>query len=205
MLGLLDYTAGYHQTPLDPASRELTAFQAAGGLYQRIRIAMGLKGAGPYFQQSLQTKVLDGLVYIDDVLTRGKTDPAFLTNIRRVLDSLRNTKVAVNPRKTELGLEDVAYVGHLVSTTDTSFTPEKRLKVLDFFQPTMIQRAILQSIGLANYFRDHVTNMTDLVKPFRVMLPLGRHQRTDDGELHHSQAMSPTSYMTLSGTQLPGR
>jgi len=98
VLGLLDFTAGYHQTPVDPASRELTAFQAADGLYQRIRIAMGLKGAGPYFQRSLQTKVFDGLVYIDDVLTHGKTDPAFLTNIRR------NTKVAVNPRKTELGL-----------------------------------------------------------------------------------------------------
>ncbi len=78
MLGLLDFTAGYHQTPLDPASRELTVFQAADGLYQRIRIAMGLKGAGPYFQRSLH----------HDVLTHGKTDPEFLTNTRRVLDSL---------------------------------------------------------------------------------------------------------------------
>jgi len=57
---------------------------------------MGLKGAGPYFQCSLQTKILHGLVYIDDVLTHGKTDPEFLTYTRRVLDSLRNTKVAVD-------------------------------------------------------------------------------------------------------------
>ncbi len=28
--GLLDFTAGYHQTPLDPASRVLTAFGTAG-------------------------------------------------------------------------------------------------------------------------------------------------------------------------------
>ncbi len=32
--GLLDFTVGYHQTPLDPASR------AAGGLYQWTRVAM---------------------------------------------------------------------------------------------------------------------------------------------------------------------
>jgi len=31
--GLLDFTAVYHQTPLDPASRVLKAFRAAGGLY----------------------------------------------------------------------------------------------------------------------------------------------------------------------------
>ena len=42
--GLLDFTAGYHQTPLDPASQVLTAFRAAGGLYQWTRVAMGLKG-----------------------------------------------------------------------------------------------------------------------------------------------------------------
>jgi hypothetical protein len=46
--GLLEFTAGYHQTPLDPASRLLTAFRAAGGLYQWTRVAMGLKGSGPY-------------------------------------------------------------------------------------------------------------------------------------------------------------
>jgi hypothetical protein len=93
-----------------------------------------------------------------DVLTHGKTDPEFLTNTRRVLDSLRNTKIAVN--------QD--WVSRRLNTLVTSFprraphSPHKRLTVLDFSQPT-IQRAILQSIGLANYFRDHVTNMTDLV------------------------------------------
>ena len=77
--GLLDFTAGYHQTLLDPTSRLLTAFRAAGGLYQWTPVAMGLKGAGPYFQRSMQNKVFHGLVYIDDVLTHGKTDPEFLT------------------------------------------------------------------------------------------------------------------------------
>ena len=52
--GLLDFTAGYHQTPLDPASRVFTAFRAAGGLYQWTRVAMGLKGSGPYFLRNLR-------------------------------------------------------------------------------------------------------------------------------------------------------
>ena len=44
---------------------------------------------------------------------------------------LRAKNVAVNPKKTKLGLPEVEYVCHLVSATGTSFTPEKRLKVLD--------------------------------------------------------------------------
>ena len=118
---------------------------------------MGLKGSGPYFQRSMQNKFLNGLVYeiceiyIDDVLIHGKTDAEFLrnVNVRRVFERLRAKNVAVNPKQTKLGLPEVEYVGHLVSATGTSFTPEKRLKVLDFPQPT-IQKEMLQFIGLAN-------------------------------------------------------
>ena len=46
------------------------------------------------------------------------------------------TNIAVNPKQTKLGHPEVKYVGHLVSATGTSFTLEKRLKVLDFPQPT---------------------------------------------------------------------
>ena len=114
-----------------------------------------------------------------------------------MFDRLCDKNVAVNPRKTEQGLEQVEYVGHFVSTTSTSFTPEKRLKVLDFPEPT-IQKAILQSIGLANYFRDHVSDM--------ITAPEDRQARPNNGEFYHFQAMTTTSYMELSGTLLlPGR
>ena len=79
MFGLIDFTAGYHQTPLHEKSRDLSAFITADGLYQWTSAAMGLKGAGPYFQRSMASKVLAGLIYricelyIDDVLIHGTT------------------------------------------------------------------------------------------------------------------------------------
>jgi len=72
----------------------------------------------------MQNKVLKGQVYeiceiyIDDVLIHGKSDPEFLTYTRRVFDRLRDKKVAVNPRKTELDLEEdecvIYLMGHLI-------------------------------------------------------------------------------------------
>ncbi len=61
-------------------------------------------------------------------------------------------------------MHKVEYVGHLISSTGTSFTEEKRLQVLDFplFET---EKALLQSIGLVNYFRDHVPKMTEMVQP----------------------------------------
>jgi len=72
-------------------------------------------------------------IYIDDVLL-------FVTNDDEYIDNTR--KVTANPEKTELGLDEVEYVGHLISSTGTSFTDEKRLQVLDFPLPE------LQFIGL---------------------------------------------------------
>jgi len=106
VFGLLDFTAGYHQTPLAKASRALTSFSAVGGLYQWTRVAMGLKGASPYFQRSMSNTVLAGLVYricklyIDDVLIHGKDPETFLASVRKVFERLREFNVAVNPKKT---------------------------------------------------------------------------------------------------------
>ena len=187
MFGLIDFTAGYHQTPLHENSRDLSAFITADGLYQWTRVAMGLKGAGPYFQRSMASKVLVGLIYricelyIDDVLIHGSNEADFLVNLRKVLQRLRDHNVAANPKKTKLGLQQVEYVGHLISAESTSFTEEKRLKVLNFPLP-QTKKALLQFLGLGNYFRDHVPNMTELCKPLRDMCPTDKTY-TSNGKL----------------------
>jgi hypothetical protein len=145
---------------------------------------MGLKGAGPYFQRSMASKVLAGLIYricelyIDDVLIHGTTEAEFLTNLRQVLQRLRDHNVAANPKKTKLGLAQVEYVGHLISSEGTSFTEEKRLKVLNFPLP-QTKKALLQFLGLGNYFRDHVPNMTELCKPLRDMCPTDKTYKSN--------------------------
>ena len=73
-------------------------------------------------------------------------------------------------RKTRFGP-----TGHLISSTGTSFTEEKRLQVLDFPLPET-EKALLQFIGLANYFRDHVPNMTEMVQPLRKLMDMKKYK-----------------------------
>ena len=145
----------------------------------------GLKGSGPYFQRSMSNTVLAGLVYhicelyIDDVLNHGRDIESFLAKVRKVFERLREFNVAVNSAKTKLGLAEVEYVCHVVSATGTSFTEEKRLEVLKFPLPET-QKNLLQFIGLANYFRDHVPNMTEMVQPLKKYKGSGKLVWTPD-------------------------
>ena len=99
----------------------------------------GTEGSWPLLSaQHVSNTVPAGLMYqicelyIDDVLIHGRDIELFLANVRKVFERLREFNVAVNPAKTKLGLAEVEYVGHVVSATGTSFTEEKRLKVLKF-------------------------------------------------------------------------
>jgi hypothetical protein len=91
---------------------------------------MELKGAGPYFQRSMPSTVLAGLLYqicelyIDDVLIHGRDIELFLANVRKVFKRLREFNVAVNPAETKLGLSEVEYVGHVLSATEADTSKE---------------------------------------------------------------------------------
>ena len=105
------------------------------------------------------------VIYIDDVLIHGSTDDEYVDNTRKVLTRLRNKEVTAIPEKTRLGLKEVEYVGHLISSEGTSFTPAKRKEGLP-----ANEKALLHFIGLVNYFRDHVPQMTEMVKPLSALV-----------------------------------
>ena len=85
---LINFTAGYHHTPLHEKSRDLSAFITVDGLYQWTRVAMGLKGLALTF--SMASEVLTRLIYrfcklyIDNMLIHEATESEFLTNFRSI-------------------------------------------------------------------------------------------------------------------------
>ena len=173
--GILDMTSGYFQGPLAPECRVNSAFMTLYGLYQWKRCPMGLKGAGQYFQRVMSSTVLAGLIYdicelyIDDVLISGESEEAYLANVRAVFQRFREFGVVIHPKKAKLGLTELEYVGHLIDKTGLHFSQEKRLEVLNFPTPST-QKHVQMFLGLANYFRDHVSHITELLAPLREMI-----------------------------------
>lgn len=173
--GVMDLTSGYHQAPVSLASQNFLAFIVFCGVFEWLRIPMGLKGAPSYFQQMMVTIVLVGLVYficevyMDDVIIHAKTPSEFIDRLRHVFDRFRKYRLTANPEKCRFGLAEIEYVGHLLDKDGLSFSKKKKAKVLDFPKP-VYQKELKSFLGLANYFRDHVANHSTVVRPLNQML-----------------------------------
>jgi hypothetical protein len=126
---VLDLTNGYFQIPLAPESRVYTAFLASNkGLFEWLRLPMGLKGAPAFFQRVLSTTVLAGLIsiicelYLDDLIIFAKDSEELIERFRIILTRFREFNILINPEKCKMGLEEVTYVGHTINESGIHFS-----------------------------------------------------------------------------------
>lgn len=173
--GVMDLTNGFHQAPLSPVARILTAFITFFGVFTWLRVPMGLKGAPSYFQRVMATVVLAGLMYtacelyIDDILIFGKDEDEFVEHLDKVLTALAKRGMTVNPKKCRFGLTEIEYVGHVINAQGISHSPERVEKVLSMQKPTLAKH-LKSFLGVATYFRDHIRNHSLIVKPLHEMI-----------------------------------
>ena len=175
VFGICDLTKGFHQAPVDSMSRAFTAFVTFLGVFQWLRCPMGLKNAPAYFQWVMATVVLAGLIsvicelYIDDCIIYGQTETEFLERLEKVFARFREHNITVNPDKCRLGLPNIEYVGHTIDEEGIHFSREKIQEVLDFPKPESMAQ-MKSFLGLTNYFRDHIRNMSTIAKPLHDMV-----------------------------------
>ena len=136
---------------------------------------MGLTGAGSYFQHSLSTQVLQGLLhhgvelYLDDCMVHANSVEEFLSRLEEVFTRFRDSGITLNPSKCKLGISQVEYVGHTIDKDGLHFTRSKLDSVLNFPKPRT-KRQIKSFLGLANYFRDHIKNHSLRVQKLQEMV-----------------------------------
>ena len=116
---VIDFTSGYHQAPIAEDTIPYTAFITHRGVYEWVRLPMGLKGAPSYFQREVAS-ILGGLIgivcelYLDDLIIYASTEEEFIQNLRSILERLQAHKITCNPAKYKFGINAVEYVMSLI-------------------------------------------------------------------------------------------
>ena len=137
---------------------------------------MGLTHAGSYFQHQLSTNVLNGLIhrilelYLDDCIVYATSIEEYLERLELFFERCKKHGITLNPEKCLLGLTEVEYVGHTINKHGLHFTRDKIDSVLNFPIPDT-KLKVKSFIGLANYFRDHITDHSKRIQPLQDLVP----------------------------------
>ena len=163
----LDMAGGFHQLLISEEDVPKTAFATPFGHYAWRCLPMGLSNA-PSQYQSTVNKIFQSLsfvlIYIDDILILSQSPAEHLDHLNQVFTKIREAGLQVRFSKCRFLQEQVKYLGHILSKEGVRADPEKLRTLTEWAFPSNAT-GILQFLGLANYFRKFVPNLSRLAAP----------------------------------------
>ena len=166
---VIDLSAGYWQVPLDPNSKEKTAFTTGTGLYEFNVMPFGLVNAPMTFQR-LMERVLQGLhwstclVYLDDCIILGQDFTSHLANLKEVLQRVREAGLKLKPSKCQLFKKQFTYLGHVISSAGVLPDPSNISKVAALSRPRTATQ-VRSFLGLASFYRRFIPAFSKVAAP----------------------------------------
>ena len=165
----LDLASGYWQVEVEEKDKQKTAFSTRSGLYQFRVMPFGLSTAPATFERLMEIAMRGlqwhkCLVYLDDVITIGKTFKEALENLRDVFDRLRRAGLKVKPQKCELFREKVEFLGHEVSEEGLKCS-SKKVEAVKQYEPPRNLQELRSFLGFVGYYRRFIKNFATLAAP----------------------------------------
>ena len=165
----MDLASGYWQVAMSPEAKRKAAFVTNEGLFQFRVMPFGLCNA-PATCERLMDRVLCGmrwsrcLVYLDGVISFGKSVPEALGHLEEVLARLSDFSLQLKAKKCTFMQTEVGFVGHIVGRTGLACDPEKLSAVRNWHAPNRV-KAVRQFVGFVGYYRRFVNIFAEIADP----------------------------------------
>ncbi|KAK2395373.1 putative mitochondrial protein [Trifolium repens] len=165
----IDLKSGYHQIRVRDEDVQKTAFRTRYGHYEFLVMPFGVTNAPAIFMAYMNRifhSFLDKfvVVFIDDILVYSKSEEEHVEHLRLVLQVLRECKLYANPSKCDFWLEEVNFLGHVISKEGIAVDPAKIDAVLAWKQPQTVTD-VRSFVGLAGYYRRFIEGFAKIVAP----------------------------------------
>ena len=175
----IDLRSAYWQLSVEPESRKFTAFTGPlGKRYQFRRIPFGLSQAPSELLGALGTlfgdknKFHSTALYFDDILVYNSSFSDHLEHLKLVFQTLRENNYSCNPKKTEIAMNEVEYLGFKIDSQGLHIS-EKRIQAIQHITSPKNVKGVQRILGLINFFRKYIRNYAKNTFHMRQLLRKG--------------------------------
>ena len=109
------------------------------------------------------------IVFIDDILVYSKDRESHDTHLQVVLETLRKEQLYTKLSKCEFWMNEVSFLGHIVSKEGIRVDPKKIEVVVEWKQPRNVTE-LRNFLGLAGYYRRFVKGFSMTAAPMTRLL-----------------------------------
>lgn len=166
---VVDLQSGFHQIPINPDSRPLTAFSTDFGMFQWTVLPFGINVAPSSFTR-MMTLAFAGLepnqafIYMDDIIIIGYSEKNHLKNIHDIFKTCRQFNLRINPLKCDFFRHEVDFLGHKCTADGLLPDPSKINSIVNYPRPKD-KAETKRFVAMANYYRRFIENFATLTKP----------------------------------------
>lgn len=152
----LDLRPDFHRILVHPDDQYKTTFQTHHGHFEYMVMPYGLTGAPATFQ-AIMNHVLAPLlrkcvvVFIDDILIYSNTFQEHIQHVKAVFQLLEQHQFKVKLSKCSFAVQELHYLGHVLSPNGVSTDPSKLTIVQNWPTPSNVKE-LRSFLGLAGYY-----------------------------------------------------
>jgi len=147
--------------------KAVTAFEAAGRLWEYNRLPFGVTNGVPAFQRTMHSivdseKLVDTFPYLDNITVGGTTQAEHDLNAQHLLRALKGKNMTLIATKTISSDSEVSMLGYRVGYGVIRPDPE-RLKPPRELRTPLSKRALQRALGLFAYYARWISCFSDKI------------------------------------------
>ena len=165
----IDLRSGYHQLRVEDSDIPKTAFRTRYGHFEFVVMPFGLINAPAAFMDLMNRiyrPYLDQfvVVFVDDILIYSKGRAEHEQHLQLALQVLREHQLDAKLEKCDFWLQEIQFLGHMVSKEGISVDPAKVEVMMRWERPKSVFE-ICSFLGLAGYYRRFIENFSRIACP----------------------------------------
>lgn len=164
----IDLKSGYHQIRIDPLAIHKTTFRTTFGLCKFLMMPFGLMNAPATFNRLMDVifrkyRLFTG-VFFDDIIVYSKSLEEHKDHLKQVFEELHTHCLFVYGKKSEFFLQEIFYLGHIISKDGIKMDLDKLRVINDWPVPTNLHD-LRSFIGMCSYYRRFIAKFSVIIGP----------------------------------------